>query len=315
MRHLAILSNPHSGGARRRLERISAIARQAGASHVVTQQLDEVEPALRSFAARGIDVLAIDGGDGTLQAALSTIRNKAIFHREPSIALLRSGTTNLVHRNVGLRGAPHRALERLAAACRNGAAPERVVPCPVIVVRHSDTNDAAFGFFFGAAALPRAILATRQQLHSRGLTGPAGEGLAFAWMLWRLLTGRVAEDPVLRPDTLAYALDDRQWREDLVVFFIATTLERLILGLRPAAARRQLGVIALRFPYRGLWRAVPALVTGHISAAADGLTRSDAREITLRAEATYLLDGEMFPATRAAPVHLAVAPAAQFVRL
>ena len=59
-------------------------------------------------------VLAINGGDGTVQAALTEIYNGGHFEGEPPpVAVLPSGKTNLIAIDLGARGDPIEALERL----------------------------------------------------------------------------------------------------------------------------------------------------------------------------------------------------------
>lgn len=315
MRRLGVLTNAGSGSNRHGLARIDTAARAAGVPHIVTTDAAETEPALRALATHGVDVLAINGGDGTLHTTLSLLRSRAIFQREPAFALLASGTTNLVQRDVGVAGSPPRALERLAAACRNGGPGGRIVSRPVIAVRRAGTRDAAYGFFFGAAAVPRTIRAVRRRLHPRGLDGPIGEGLALGWLTWRLLTARVENDPLLHPVKLAYDLDGQGWRDGRVVLFLATTLERLVLGLRPVAPGGGLGIVTLSSPYRRLWRALPRLAAGRLEETTDGLARANARHVTICTQGSYLLDGEIFPPPRATPIRLEVAAPARFLKL
>ena len=59
-------------------------------------------------------VLVINGGDGTVQAALTEIYNGGHFgDAPPPVAVLPSGKTNLIALDLGARGDPIEALERL----------------------------------------------------------------------------------------------------------------------------------------------------------------------------------------------------------
>ncbi|WP_161958857.1 diacylglycerol/lipid kinase family protein [Ferruginivarius sediminum] len=310
---LAVLSNRRSGGSHDHLEQVGAVADAHGLLHVATGELDELEGALKSFAARGVEILAINGGDGTLDAALTAMRNRHIFEREPAIALLRGGTTNMVHDDVGLSGKPANALSRLISACQE-AVPDRLIRSRrAIAVRRGDAGEATYGFFFGTAAVPRAIRMTRQRLHTRGLAGPVGDSLSLIWTMLRLATGHIANDPVLHPEPLSWSLDGGAWHEAETVLMVATTLDRLLLGLRPVSPDGGFGVAGLTWPYRRLWLRLPAFVRGRGADRGGGLWRARGERLAVCCGAGYTLDGELFEAPKGTPIMLDAAPPVRFV--
>ena len=65
---------------------------------------DDVEAALSEFAGRGVDTIAISGGDGTVSAVLNTIFARNPFPRRPFLAVLRGGTANMTARDIGMPG-------------------------------------------------------------------------------------------------------------------------------------------------------------------------------------------------------------------
>ena len=72
----------------------------------------------------GPKVLAINGGDGTVQAALTELHNGGHFGDEPPpVAVLPSGKTNLIALDLGAHGDPIEALERLIALAQGDLAP------------------------------------------------------------------------------------------------------------------------------------------------------------------------------------------------
>lgn len=314
MTRLAVLGNPYSGGNRRGMDAVAEVAAAHGIAHATTNSIDELDATLRDFAEQEVEVLAINGGDGTLDAAITAMRNRRPFAREPVIALLRGGTTNMVHDDVGLRGAPAAALQRVIDACHESRIERHVRERPVIAFRHGPDTEPAFGFFFGTAAVPRAIRATRQRLHPRGLAGPVGDSLSLVWTMLRLIAGRIEADPVLRPIRVAWSLDDGARAEAEMVVLVATTLNRLLLGLRPVRPDDDgFGVAALTWPYRRLWRRLPAFLRGVGPDAVDGLWRARARRLELACGAGYTMDGEMFAADDDAPVILEAAPPVRFL--
>jgi diacylglycerol kinase family enzyme len=276
----------------------------------------EIDDALRAFARAGVTVLAVHGGDGTVDAVLTRLRTRGTFATEPVLALIPGGTTNMTHADVGLRHAPVRALDHIAAACLDGVPEARVRRRRPVRVARSDAAEPFYGFFVAGAAIPRVIRRVRERLHSRGLTGRAGSAIALAWSIMRLLRGNVARDPVLHPDAVGYAVDDGPWHETQAVVFLATTLERLILGLRPAPPRGRLGVGALTFPYARLaWR-LPGFLRGRGAGelGAD-IGRAAVETLHLRLASAYTVDGELFDPPADGAVTLTAAPPARFLVL
>jgi diacylglycerol kinase (ATP) len=75
-----------------------------------TRNMAELETAVADFKAKDIKILAISGGDGTLQATLSTFAHLYKDAPLPKIALLRGGTMNTVATSLKIRGTPQSIL-------------------------------------------------------------------------------------------------------------------------------------------------------------------------------------------------------------
>ena len=71
-------------------------------------------------------MLAINGGDGTVQAALTELYNGHFGDDPPPVAVLPSGKTNLIALDLGARGDPIEALERLIELARSDLTPYTV---------------------------------------------------------------------------------------------------------------------------------------------------------------------------------------------
>ena len=79
-----------------------------------SRRADQIGEAMRTIARVEPAVLVINGGDGTVQAALTELHNGGHFGDEPPpVAVLPNGKTNLIALDLGARGDPVEALERL----------------------------------------------------------------------------------------------------------------------------------------------------------------------------------------------------------
>lgn len=312
---IGLLINVNSGNG----ATVDTLARTAEA-HLIpvtkTRCVAEIDGALRAFARAGVEVLAIHGGDGTVDAVLTRLRNSGIFAEEPVLALIPGGTTNMTHADVGLRRRPVRAIADIATACFDGMPAQRLRRRRPVRITRSDEDAPFYGFFIAGAAIPRIIRLVRARLHRRGLTGSAGSAIALIWSLMRLFRGNVERDAVLHPDPVRYAVDDGPWRDVRAVLLMATTLERLVLGLRPAPPMGRLGVGALTCPYRRIVRRLPAFLygRGRGDLGAD-IGRAAVATLHLRLATTYTVDGELFDPPADGAVTLTAAPPARFLVL
>ena len=88
---------------------------------------DQIGDALRTIARVRPKMLVINGGDGTVQAALTEIHNGGHFGDDPPpVAVLPNGKTNLIALDLGAQGDPIVALERLLEMAQGDLAPHIV---------------------------------------------------------------------------------------------------------------------------------------------------------------------------------------------
>lgn len=294
---LALLHNTMSGFNARQTQQVLAVAAAHGIPARALHDFADLEPALRELAALEPEALVINGGDGTIVAVVTLLRQRQVFAREPALVLLRGGTTNMIARDVGLGGTPARGLRRLLAALR-GAAPgaRRAVRWPLSVQDEAAGGaPARHGFFFGGGALPRVLHQARRTLHTKGLHGRRSEALMFAAAAWRMLAGKVRGDPLLDPGALAWRGGDGRAADGDAVLFVATTLQRLVLGINPAVADDRLRLLVLRGTGPRLAWPLARLLAGR---RAEGLGRGFDAELVagceLRFAGEWALDGETF---------------------
>lgn len=93
---------------------------------VVTATLAEIGPAVRHLIAeRRINVLAINGGDGTIHGALNTMiegfETGWLSAEPPVLLFLNGGTYNMASRALGTKGDPVETISRFRAKYRGSA--------------------------------------------------------------------------------------------------------------------------------------------------------------------------------------------------
>lgn len=112
---IAVVTNPRSRQNRRNPKMAGQLAYLLGQKGEVAQpqSREELEVAARRFRDQGVDLLAINGGDGTAHVVLSAFKQVWGDDPLPMIALLRGGTMNTVASGIGVKGSPTQLLGTL----------------------------------------------------------------------------------------------------------------------------------------------------------------------------------------------------------
>jgi diacylglycerol kinase (ATP) len=319
MPKIGLISNPRSQRNRRGLQDIRQIL--AGAPdiiHVATDSSGELDEVLAEFARRGVDLLLINGGDGTVQSVLTCLFEKHAFETPPLLAILPRGTANTTAADVGLRGKTAAALSRVIAASRAGTIADHVLERPVLRIENLAGEIPQRGMMLGAGAIPDAIELCNREVYARGLKGDFGMGVTLAAILLGSALGR-GGNGVLRPHDIGVALDgDSEARTDRLLV-LATTLHRLILGSRPFwnYDAQPIRYTSIAYPPAHLLRAAPKVLYGwrRRTLCPEVYDSKGARRIALRLDAPFTVDGETFHSPPDRPVVITAAEHARFVTM
>lgn len=313
---IGVLGNPQSRRNRKLLPAIETLlGRHDNVIYTRLDRFDELEAVLRRFAAAGVELLIISGGDGTISAILTQIFEHAVFAGHPRLAILPGGTSNTIAGDVGLRGRPLDALERCLHTFAHAPDTCELVERNLIRVDYAREKPAVCGMFFGTAAVCDAIVLRRRLFPQKWLPDPIAAAMTLAVVLGTAALGRPG---VLSGQSIAVNLggvpaDRRQY-----TIVIATTLERILLGGDPfwGAGPGAIKFTSIASPPRALVRYAYRLLYGrdrerlppatYASAAAD--------RITLNMDCPFNLDGEFYEPGPGGRVILSRTPPARFIR-
>lgn len=318
MLRIGMLSNPLSGGNRKGLEAIRKVL--TGHPQVIHREVQtpaNVASALADFAREEVDIVAVNGGDGTIQAVLTALFHRSPLEALPLLAVFRSGTTSLIAGDVGLQGSRDSALQRLIAWARTGDGDAVILKRPVLRVQVPD-QEPLCGMFFGAAGICQGIRFFHNKIHGLGLRGQLAPGLVIARFLLAVAR-RNSEYVVQVPITIAVNEDPPEQRDCLLV--LVTTLERLFFGLRPywGTENGPLHYTAVFGRPRHLLRALPYLLRGRkcrFGTPEHGYFSHNVNELRLSLDSSFALDGELYtPDSRLGPVVVKNAGPVSFLRL
>ena len=316
---IALLSNPRSTGNLSQLPRIRAFcAEHPDIFHYEVEKAEQIGQALKTIARVRPRILVINGGDGTVQSALTELHNGGHFGTEvPPVAVLPNGKTNLIALDLGAQGDPIAALKRLMDMAK-GDLSEHIVARELIALRTSSGGLPVIGMFLGGAGLADTMLYCRDKIYPLGLPNGLSHAITAMAVLLRQIFG--FRGKYLPPDATPLRVMVR--REGSLsgrfALLAVTTLEKLLLGSEVrTTGRGPLKLLAIEQRpssiLRGLWA---GLAGGLGKKVLPGVHIEETDEISIEGDqSSVILDGEMFKTGIGKPIHLTPASPLSFVRL
>lgn len=260
----------------------------------------QLPEALAEFAARGIDLLVINGGDGTVRDVLTC--GVSIFGDDwPAIAVLPKGKTNALTVDLGVPA--DWSIQCAIDAFNSGS---RVFRRPIeISARGADETSRVLGFILGAGAFTTATQAG-QGAHRLGAFNSMAVGVTIAWGVFQFLFAS-RSNSWRRGSKMAIKLGaqevpmehsgvgDPEWRQML----FASTLETMPAGAKPfGQMRKGLKLAVTDQIARSSAPKLIAMMRGKTppNMRERGFHQLSTPQFTLAIEDSFILDGEAFPA-------------------
>jgi hypothetical protein len=316
---IALLSNPKSTGNLAQLSRIrDYCAEHPDIFHYEVERAEQIGDALRTIVRVRPKILIINGGDGTVQAALTEIYNGGHFgDRPPPVAVLPNGKTNLIALDLGAQGDPVVALERLVGLAQSDLSPH-LVARELIALRYDPAGRPAIGMFLGGAGLADTMLYCRNKIYPLGLPNGISHALTAIALLLRMLLRLKSSFLPPSPTPLTVSVRREGRLSGRFALLAVTTLEKMLLsGELAGGGRGRLKLLAIEERPVSLLKAFAASLRGRLGRERlRGVHFEEADEICIEGESSHLiLDGEMFRAETGRPIMLEPAQPLSFVRL
>lgn len=317
---IALLSNPKSTGNRSHLPRIRAFCTEhPDIFHYEVETVDQVGEALRTIARVKPKLLVINGGDGTVQAALTEMTNGSYFGDcTPPMAVLPNGKTNLIALDLGAHGDPLVTLERLLGLARADLS-THLVARELIALR-CGAFDArpVIGMFLGGGGLADTMLYCRERIYPLGLPNGLSHAITAMALLLRMLFGLRSRFLPPPPSQLEVSVRRQDQLSGRFTLLAVTTLERLLLSSDlQSHGKGRLKLLAVDHRPGSLLRGIIAGMGGRLGhRQVRGVHVEQSDEIRIEGDCPkVILDGETFQAGAGRPIHLSPAAPLSFVRL
>ena len=296
-----LIVNPRSGkGSGKGVALAEKLTGQDDVQVVVLDQFEDLVPALDRMASDGISALFISSGDGTIQQIQTEIAERKRFASFPDLCLLPHGTTNMTGADLGfgMKDLDEQA-QFIADAAGRASRSIKKARATVRVANPADGN-VRHGMFVGTGAVWRGTDYCQKAVHQTGLRG---DWATFATLAAAVAKAVISGSKSTDPDRIAKAYDMKVTSyagtvvEGGQLLFLATTLNKLILGSRPFWGGKSNSVRASIFPYpqpnvaRWLWTSMYGAEDRSMPAGCHSFS-SDL--ITIETKCPFVIDGEFF---------------------
>lgn len=288
---IAVVTNPRSRQNRRNPRIAGQLSYLLGERGEVAQPstLSELVETAKKYRDREIDVLAINGGDGTAHVVLTAFARAYGGAPLPPVALLRGGTMNTVASGLGIRGKPATLLSSLVDRYHRQE-PFALVERSLLKV---DGEEPQFGFLFGNGIVSNFL----EAYYEGSEPSPLKAASVLTRAVASTLVGGALSARLMRPTRVAMKTDTGAWPMQDYLTVTAGTVDDMGLRFRPfMEAPRHPGYmqvlgIACR-PVDVLWQLVRmrlGLLPNH-----PDISSSLTRRIELQSDQpiSYMIDGD-----------------------
>ncbi|SCX75335.1 diacylglycerol/lipid kinase family protein [Desulfoluna spongiiphila] len=229
---ISVIHNPNAKQNRKRperAERLAEILDGVGTLHQ-TQSIEAVHDVARHCLETGCKVVGVNGGDGSLQMAMTIFANIYKDHTLPSFVVMRGGTMNTVAGGLGIKGTPESILSKVVKGLK-GQGPLTRMKNQVLCA------NGHLGFMSGAAVVVR-FLDAYYDAPSQGPVQAVKMGFRIAGST---LTGTDYAKEMFKPEPLIVEVDGEPLPETEFSIILGCTVEDISMGCRatPRAYERR----------------------------------------------------------------------------
>ena len=251
------------------------------------------------FSKEGVELIVIDGGDGTVRDIISNIHH-AYGSQWPLFALLPSGKTNVIAGQVGHFGSGYKGWQRLLEKNKLNKLQHRRTNCPALEICWPERSEPVKrGFLLGLAAFSDGVQIANETIHPIGIVKGLAVAMAIIGVLRRNMFTIKKKNIVLNEKCQIF-VNGRHINGDRHFLVLVSSLKRLTFGLKPfrGEGRGLLNWLDISAPPRHIFIGIFLLVLGIFKTwmKQNGYLSGRAETIDIKSNHQFVLDGELYNA-------------------
>jgi diacylglycerol kinase (ATP) len=278
----------------------------------VLERFEDLDTALDDIQKFDSNTLILAGGDGTMQAAITSSINKRRFLQQPNYVALPCGMTNVIANDCGLQGPPATSLDNFL--WRRGRGEVSRVERPLIGMQLSERQAPIYGFFLGAGLFHTAVQFSRDNVQKMGAKRSFALALSVAGFILKTAFDN-ADGPAPLPAQIRN--DEGELVDADLSMILMTTLNRLSAGIFPfwGEGEAPMSVMTIDYPRKKLLLAAMSALRGRSKPwfPEAGYHSWKSEEIRMRFDGPVVFDGEIFHTTPGEDLILKVSEKAAFL--
>lgn len=185
------------------------------------KDLEALDDVVAGFRDRNVEVVCINGGDGTIHKTLTAMVKAYGDKPLPKIALLKGGTMNTVAHGLGIKGRPAELMASTLAKYHQGD------PLPTTRRWLLKVNGEHYGFLFGMGLVPNFL----KEYYTGSEPSPTkGLWLVFKTVISLLMGGPLAKR-VVTPSKIRATMDGRLWQDRMISTIVVGSVDDIGFGL------------------------------------------------------------------------------------
>jgi diacylglycerol kinase (ATP) len=313
MSAVAVVTNPRSRHNRRNPALGPALAYVLGEKGelVSPSDLGALASTAERFRDRGVEVLCVNGGDGTIHQVLTAMARAYGDAPLPAFAVLRGGTMNIIADSVGVRLGAEATLGRIVEALHAG----EELPTTTRRLLRVDLDDQApyYGFLSGNGLIARFL----ELYYEQPDPTPLDAGLLLARGAASALVGGALIRRLTRPYSGKVAVDGVELPGERWAAVAIGSIEQMGLGFRvfPRLAESPdwFQYVALGGSVADVARELPSLYRGRgVHRPADRTDLATELLMTSPEPVQLMIDGDFYVAS-AGRVRYSLGPSVRFL--
>lgn len=284
-----------------------------------THSLDELNSAIDEILRMNVRILCINGGDGSLQKAVTRLLNKAEHKRElPYLVPMRGGTMNMVCKNVGIYGNPYTVLERLVERYkrfRTGYDGLEFREFRVIRVRSNIMEGQEYTFCFANGIAFKII----KSYYSGNNPSPQKAVTLVTSVIGGFILGRKDANYYFEHIPARLTIDGNDYPYDRILLGVASSYPKLVLWFSPffestkIKERSGFNLLVTSADNWEIIKNVRLLSRGQI--VIEKTYNDVAEHVKMEFAGGFTLDGEVYESDKPIQVELTKGPVLKFIRI